>query len=264
MGWSQFPLPDRSSVLRTGSTEPDAWGGHARSPLALTFGIAEVLACAGFWPVVITWLYVFVAGTHISFKATDQLVKRMEAPDSGREEAQQLALTETTLRELGVEVQMLCESVLVVTSKAWGPSVSAFVLSCATATVMSVRGLMTGEVFYIVLVLAMLFGAVAAVYPLAKITSRCVDLMAALNKLRSVGLEEGMVSESIGHQITVIEAYLKGSNKGKGPGVVVLGQVIATSTLLSQALKASGALGTVVPLLVAYQSEQAQAGDGSS
>ena len=72
-----------------------------------------------------------------------------------------------------------------------------------------------------------------------------------------------MVPQHIGLQISIVEDFLLRCNKGKGPGAVVLGQVVSTATLLSYALKAGGVLGTAVPLLVAYQNSRAEGTQGS-
>ena len=121
------------------SSDPTAWGGHARSPLALAFGIAEVLACAfGVWPIVVTWAYSLIAGSHISCIATEHLVEKMETANKASDD--EGPLTEEQIKTIGVEVQILHEEVLRVLSEAWGPSISATVVLCAAAAVLSVRG----------------------------------------------------------------------------------------------------------------------------
>lgn len=66
--------------------------------------------------------------------------------------------------------------------------------SCSASTVLAHR-LMSGEVFYILLVLALLAGVVLAVYPLARVTSRCQDVLTAINALRTVGVGTRKVSK---------------------------------------------------------------------
>ena len=103
--------------------------------------------------------------------------------------------------------------------------------------------------------------AVLLLLPWAVVTSRCREIMDALNSCRTLGAGTGlgMVDPAVDARISVVVTYLKELNAGRGVGVVILGQVFSRDALLLAAAKLLGYATIALPLLA-----QAQRGDGFS
>ena len=97
--------------------------------------------------------------------------------------------------------------------------------------------------------------AAVALYSMVGVTTVYEHILDDLNELRTEGCGSGtlgMVSAELDGKITVIQNYMNGLNKRRGPGVQILGVVMNTKELGGYAAKFWAAITLAVPILLEY------------
>ena len=238
-GLSAFAVPREAADGRADATE---WGGEEATPFALGWRLLV------FSP----WLYSFIAAFYLSKGAADAAVHALSQSDaeSGRGAGQ-----------AGRDVQTMQEEVLSPLSQGWGSTVGIFVVICLLQIASVLPPIIQGSVEAIVGAAVFSLMALLLLLPWALVTSRCREIMEALNSCRTLGAGTGlgMVDPAVDARISVVVTYLKELNAGRGVGVVILGQVFSRDALLLAAAKLLGYATIALPLLA-----QAQRGDGFS
>eukprot|EP01047_Picozoa_sp_COSAG01_P013143 COSAG01_NODE_610_length_14860_cov_222.563647_2_plen_115_part_00 len=89
------------------------------------------------------------------------------------------------------------------------------------------------------------------------VTSRCNDVLTALNDLRTQGRGsgKGMVHQDLDADITVIETWMQNLNEGQGAGFTVATIVLSKSLLAQIASKLAVYGAVAVRLLSSLQSQ---------